>query len=99
MSWAAILVLAAGAYAAKAVGFVGGPRVPSLPRTERVLALLPVVALSALVVVMTLDGGRRLVVDARSVGVVVGALAAWRRAPFAVVVVLAATTTALVRAL
>jgi hypothetical protein len=97
MSWAAILVLAGGAYACKLVGLVVGERLAATPAVERLLALLPPALLAALVVVQTFDGGRSLVLDARAAGVAVGALAVWRRAPFIVVVTLAAATTALLR--
>lgn len=96
MSWLAIAGLALGAYGFKAIGLIAGPRLP-IRSIEPWLALLPAAVLAALVVVETFDGGRRLVVDARAVGVVFGAIVAWRRAPFAVVIVVAAATTALVR--
>ncbi len=99
MSWLAIGVLAAGAYLAKLGGFVLGARLSAIRRVEPLFALLPAALLAALVIVQTLDGGRRLVLDARAIGVAVGAIAAWRHAPFIVVVMLAATTTALVRLL
>lgn len=99
MSWLAIGVLAAGAYVAKFAGLVLGPRLTVVRRFDAWLALLPVATLAALVVVQTFDGGRRLVLDARALGVAVGAIAAWRRLPFAVVVLVAATVTASIRAM
>lgn len=96
MTWTAILILAAGAYLAKAAGLLLGPRL-AITRFEPWLALLPPAVLSALVIVQTFDGGRALVIDARAAGVAVGALAAWRRVPFVGVVVVAALTTALIR--
>ncbi len=98
MSWTAILVLACGAYAFKAVGLIAGDRIRVLGRAEPLLALLPPALLAALVMVQTFDGGRTLVLDARAIGVAAGAVAAWRRAPFIVVVVLAAAATAITRA-
>lgn len=98
MTWTAIFVLAAGAYLAKAAGLLLGPRL-AIARIERSLVLLPAAVLSALVIVQTFDGGRALVIDARVAGVAVGALAAWRRVPFVGVVIVAALTTALIRAL
>ena len=47
----------------------------------------------------TFDGAGRLVVDARVPAMVVAALLVWRRAPFLVVVLSAAATAALLRAL
>lgn len=99
MSWVTLLVLAAGAYACKAIGLVllGGRRLPVW--LTRVMALLPAALLPALVVVGTFAvGGRRaLVLDARAAGVGVAAVAAWRKAPFPVVIVLGAVVTAVVR--
>jgi len=66
---------------------------------RRVLALLPVALLSALTVVQTLDSPSGPVVDARLAGLAAGAMALALRAPFLVVVVVAALTAAGVRAL
>lgn len=97
LGWTSILVLAGGAYAFKVLGLVLGSRAAS--RALAVVALLPAALLPALVVVNTFAGdGRTLVVDARVAGMAVALAAAWRRAPFVVIVVLAAATTALVRA-
>lgn len=97
MSWWAIAVLALGAYGAKAVGLIVGPRVAFLSRMDRLLAVLPIAVLAAVVIVLTFDGGRRLALDARAAGVLAGGLVAWRRAPFVVVVVTAAGVAALIR--
>jgi uncharacterized membrane protein len=99
MSWAAILALAAGAYALKAVGplAVGGRSLG--PRTTAVLELLPVPLLAALIVLQTFTTGHRIVLDARAAGLAAAALAVAARAPFIVVVVVATAVTAAVRAL
>lgn len=99
LGWTSILVLAGGAYAFKVLGLLLGGRVAS--RALGVVALLPAALLPALVVVNTFAAagdGRTLVVDARAAGMAVALAAAWRRAPFVVIVVLAAAVTALVRA-
>jgi Branched-chain amino acid transport protein (AzlD) len=99
MSWALLVALGAGCYALKALGPVlTGGRRSGRPAGE-LLGLLAVPLLAALLAVQTLDGGRRLVVDARLAGLGVAAVLVWRRAPFLVVVVAAAATAALVRAL
>lgn len=99
MTWAAILGLAAGAYLFKVVGLVGlGDRELPAP-VARCVALLPAALLPALVAVQTFSTGHHLVVDARFAGVAVAAVAAWRKAPFPVVIVLGAAVTAAVRAL
>jgi len=97
MSWWAILALGAAAYGLKAFGLLGvGPRAVD-ERLLRLAALLPAALLPALVVVNTFAGDRRLVLDARAAGLAVAVVATWRRAPFVLVVVLAAATTALLR--
>ena len=99
MSWTALLLLAAGIYALKAVGpLVLGDREPS-PGLARVLALLAVPLLAALIVVQTVGDGERLVADARLPALAVAALLVWRRAPFLVVVIAAAAVAAGLRAL
>jgi branched-subunit amino acid transport protein len=99
VSWSLVLALAAGAYACKVLGLVvlGGRHVP--PAASRCLALIPAAMISALIVTDTFSTGQDLVLDARAVGVGVAAVAAWRRAPLIVVIVLGAATTALVRAI
>lgn len=99
MSWPALLSLGAAAYALKALGLlVLGPRAAGAGGPLlRLAGLLPAALLPALVAVNTCAGDRRLVLDARAAGVAVAVLATWWRAPFVVVVVSAAATTALVR--
>lgn len=99
MSWAALLVLAAGSYALKAVGplLVGGRPLPA--RLAAVTALLPPALLTALVVVQTVGDQRALVWDARMAGVAVAGVAAALRAPFVAVIVVGMVTTAVLRAL
>ena len=99
MSWAALLALAAGGYALKAIGpLVLGDR--ELPATaDRLLALIAVPLLAALIVVQTLsakDGG--IVLDARVPALAVAAVLVWRRAPFIVTVLSAAAVAAALRA-
>jgi branched-subunit amino acid transport protein len=99
MSWGLVLVLAGGAYAFKVLGFIvfGGRTLP--PVVERCLALIPVALIAALVVKDTFSVGQHLQLDARAAGVGCAVLAAWRRAPLIVVIVVGAAVTAGVRAL
>lgn len=99
MSWTAIVFLGAAAYSMKALGPVAIGRRPLRPALAQVLELIAVPLLAALVLVQTLDGGGRLVIDARVPALCVAALLVWRRAPFLVVVFAAAATAALLRAL
>jgi hypothetical protein len=102
MSWTVIVVLAAGSYALKAIGpLIIGERASS-PSLVRLAGLITPALLAALIAVQTFatgDDGRSLTIDARAVGLLVGAVAVWRRAPFVVVVIVAAAATAFVRAL
>jgi len=99
MSWSALLALCAISYALKASGPVlaGGRQLR--PRVRQTLDLVAVPLLAALIAVQTLGDGNRLVLDARVPALAVAAVLVWRRAPFLVVVLAAAATAALLRAL
>jgi hypothetical protein len=94
-----VVALAAGAYALKVAGWLVPARVFEDQRVRRGAALLPVALLAALVVVQTFTTGRSLTLDARAAGLLAAAVALALRAPFLVLVVVAAATAALVRAL
>lgn len=96
---AAMLVLAAGTYAIKAVGpfAAAGRQLP--PTLARLTDLLPAALLAALVATQTVADGARLTIDARIVGVGAAAIAIALRAPFGFVVLIGAAVTALVRLL
>ena len=97
--WVALTALAIGSYALKAVGLVAfGDRHPP-PRVEELLGLLPAALFGALIVVSTFAADRSLVIDARAAGLAAAAVAVWRRCGIVVVVLVAAGTTAAVRAL
>ena len=97
MIWVGVLVGCVGCYLLKLAGVSVPESVLQRPRVHRVSALLPNVLLAALVAVQTFSTGSALVLDARAAGLAVAGVAVWRRAPFLVVVGLAALTTALVR--
>ncbi len=100
MSWAAIAVLALGTYVMKAVGPVALGRRVIPARVQRLFLLLAVALLAALVALSTFADGDRLTFDAPlAAGVGAAGVAAWRRAPFIVVVVLAAVVAAVLRLL
>jgi hypothetical protein len=63
------------------------------------LDLVAVPLLAALILVQTLGDGARLDIDARAPALAVAAVLVWRRAPFLVVLLAAAATAALLRAL
>jgi branched-subunit amino acid transport protein len=99
MTWTLIILLTLGAYAFKVTGlvFLGGRSLP--PMFERCLALIPAAVVTALVMKDTFTNGQDLVLDARALGIAVAGIAAWRKAPLIVVIVLGAAVTALVRQL
>jgi branched-subunit amino acid transport protein len=99
MTWAVLLALAAVSYGLKAVGplLAGGRELG--PGVRRALDLAAVPLLAALILTQTVGEGSRLVLDARLPALGVAALLVWRRAPFLVVVLAAAGTAALLRAL
>lgn len=99
MTWTAIGVAALGCYGLKLAGLSVPDAVLDHPVVRRVAALLPVALLSALVAVQTAEGPDGLVVDARLAGLAVASVALLLRAPFLLVVALAAATAALLRAL
>ncbi len=98
MTWAAILVTALGCYLLKLGGLSVPERVLEHPLALRISALLPVALLAALAAVQSFADGTQLVLDARLAGVAVAIVALVLRAPFLVVVAVAALTAALVRA-
>lgn len=97
MTWAALLGLAAAAYAMKAIGPVALGRRQLPPAVLETLGMLSIPLLAALVAVQTFGGAHRLVVDARVPAMAVAAVLVWRRAPFPVVLAAAAVTAALLR--
>lgn len=97
MSWLAIAVLAAGTYAFRVAGPLLRRRL-TLPEPVRdYLSLSAVALLAALVASAALFAGDGFAGWARPAGVLAGALCAWRRLPFVVVVVAAAGTAGLLR--
>jgi hypothetical protein len=94
----AVLVTCIGCFAIKAVGFIAPQRVLDHPAVQRMATLLPVTLLAALAAQQTVTHGRSFSLDARLPAMVVAAVALRFRAPFLVVVVVAAATAALLRA-
>ncbi|MBL1105490.1 AzlD domain-containing protein [Streptomyces sp. 5-8] len=92
-----ILALAVGTYAFRLVGPVLHGRVTVPPRIQELASAGAVVLLVALLATGALTESGGFAGWARPAGVLAGAVLAWRRAPFPVVVLGAATTTALLR--
>ena len=87
--WVIVLAVGTATIAIKAAGpvLLGGRQLPA--PVLSIVALLPAALLAALVAVLTFQADGALVVDARLIGVVVGAVAIWRRVPTLLVVILA----------
>jgi branched chain amino acid efflux pump len=98
MTWTLILVLAAGAFGFKALGLVivGDRSLP--PVLERCVGLIPAALIAALIVKDTFGLGQHLQIDARVAGVGAAVVAALRKAPLILVIVIGAAVTAAVRA-
>jgi branched-subunit amino acid transport protein len=98
-AWLVVVLIGAGTIAIKAAGPVvlGGRPLPE--RFTGVVQLLAPAVLGALVAVQTFGEGQSLVIDERLIGVAAAGIALWRKAPLLVVVVVAASATALARAI
>ncbi len=94
---ACVLALAAGTYVLRLAGPVLHGRVELPARVQELLAAGATVLLVALLATGALMDGGDFAGWARPAGVLAAGLLAWRRAPFALVVVGAAATTALLR--
>jgi branched-subunit amino acid transport protein len=93
--WVAVLVTAAGCYALKLTGLVVPRGVLGNPRVRRFAELVPIALLAALVAVQTFAAGQSLTIDpARLAGLGAAVAALLLRAPFLVVIVVAAGTAA-----
>ena len=97
MIWMAVIAGSLGCYVEKLIGFLLPASVLERVSIRRITGLLPVALLSALVAVQTFADGQTLVIDARLAGVLAAVVARVLRAPFLVVVLVAAITAALLR--
>jgi hypothetical protein len=99
IGWAAVLGAGVACFAIKLAGHLAPRRWLERPEIARLAGLVTAGLLAALVTVQTVASGTSLALDARVPALGVAAVALWRRAPFLVVVLLAAGTAALWRAL
>jgi branched chain amino acid efflux pump len=97
--WAGVLVASLSCYALKLAGLSLPQRWLQDPRLQRTVPLIPIALLASLVATQTFSTGRHLVLDVRAAALVVAVVAVVLRAPFLVVVAVAAATAALLRAL
>lgn len=94
--WWGVAGTSVAAFALKYLGHSIPQRYLSHPKIQKTNLLIPITLLSALVAVQTFAQENKLVIDHRAVGLAVAAIALKFRAPFPVVVILAALSSALV---
>ena len=99
MSIVAVLVLALGTYGFRVAGPLLRDRVELTERARELMSAAAMVLLVSLVVTASLMDGRHFAGVALPAGVLAGGVLAWRKAPFVVVVIVAAATTAGLRLL
>ena len=98
-TWIAVLATAAGCYAFKLAGLTVPQRMLAAPRVRRFAELVPVALLAALSAVQTATNGQAFDLDpARLAGLGAAVVALVLRAPFLLVIVVAAATAAVLRA-
>jgi len=96
LTWSVLVGTSALCYSIKLLGYLVPARWFAHDRLQRINSLIPVVLLSALVVAQALAVKTHIVLDHRAAGVAAAFAALIAKAPFPVVVVSAAVTSALV---
>ena len=99
MIWTGILVASAACYGLKLAGLSLPQRWLQNTRVQRTVPLIPVALLAALIGTQTFATGQHLVLDVRAAALAIAVVAVVLRAPFLVVVAVAAATAALLRLL
>ena len=100
MTTIGIVLVALGVWGQRLTGmFLVGPALERRPVLSKAAGLLPAAVLCAVIVQLTVASGRSLVIDARLAGMSVAAVLVWRKAPFVMIVIAAAATTAALRAI
>ena len=94
MIWTAIIATSFIAFMLKYLGQAVPAAWLENARIQKFALYLPTALLASLVAVQTLGSEKNIVFDARSIGVLVAGVALFFKAPFPVVVILAALTSA-----
>ena len=97
--WLIVIIASLGCLSLKVAGYLVPASFLEKPAPARIANLLTVALLAALIAVQTLGSGARIVVDARLPALAVAAVLLALRVPFIVVVIAAAASAALIRAL
>ncbi|KAA0021442.1 AzlD domain-containing protein [Antrihabitans cavernicola] len=95
----AVIALAAGTFAIRLAGPVLRERTELSPWLERTMTDAAVVLICAVTATAALMEAQTFAGVARPVGVIVGGVLAWRKAPFVLIVLAAAATAAGLRAI
>lgn len=94
--WWGVIGTSVAAFALKYLGHSVPQRYLDHPKIQKTNLLIPITLLSALVATQTFTEKSKLVLDHRAVGLAVAVISLKFRAPFPVVVILAAISSALV---
>lgn len=97
MIWAGVVAASLACYGLKLAGLSLPARWLRDARIQRTVPLIPIALLAALVSTQTFATGSQLRLDARAVALAVAGIVVLLRAPFLVVVIVAAATAALLR--
>ena len=92
--WFPVLAASLGAFALKLIGYFVPAAWMENQTFKRITGLLPIGLLSGLIVVQSIGDKQSLVVDGRLAAVVIAIVASWKKAPFIVIILLAASLTA-----
>jgi branched-subunit amino acid transport protein len=95
--WIAVIASSVIAFLLKFSGNVVPAKYLEQPKIKSITALVPIVMLSALVVVQTFASGKELVIDARIIALIFAVILLIFRSPFIVVVFGAAALAAILR--
>lgn len=95
--WTVVIASSVIAFILKITGYIVPEKYLEKPTIKSITNYVPIVMLSALVVVQTFSQGQALVFDARVLGLVIALILLLFRTPFIVVVIAAATVSALFR--
>ncbi len=95
--WAGIIVFAGGSYALRSGGVLLRARVVLSAGVEKAIDRAVVILLLAVVSTSTVFAGPEFAGYSRLIGVAVGGVCAWFRAPVVVVVLVAAATASILR--
>lgn len=92
--WIAVIGSSVSLFALRYLGYLVPERYLTNPRMLRINTLIPIALLSALVGVQTITGKGKWVLDQRLAGLIVALIALRLKAPYFVVVISAAVTSA-----